>query len=196
MGIGAVIAAAGMSQRMGDFKPLMPVGQASMLQQICANFESVGVAPIVLVTGFRSDELEQHVAERGVICVHNEHFATTQMFDSLKIGLAYITGKCDRVFFTPADTPLFTVDTLKKLAASEGEVIKPSCNGKRGHPILLAPATVTKLLACENTEGLRGALRVCCDQITLVEVEDEGILYDADTPEDYCRLLVHLNTFT
>jgi CTP:molybdopterin cytidylyltransferase MocA len=189
MGIGAVIVAAGMSSRMGDFKPMLKVGTTSMLQHICANLQQAGIFPIVLVTGFRGDELEQLVARSGVICVRNANYATTQMFDSAKIGFEYIADKCDRVFFTPADIPLFTADTLKKLSACAGKVIKPIHNGKTGHPILLAHETMVKLLSLDNTDGLRGALSVCCDKITTVEVDDEGVLYDADTPEDYSRLL-------
>lgn len=191
MGIGAVIVAAGMSSRMDDFKPMLKVGALSMLRQICANFQQAEVFPVVLVTGFRGDELEKHIAGSGVICVHNKNYAATQMFDSAKIGFQYIADKCARVFFTPVDIPLFTADTLRKLSACDGEAVKPIRNGKTGHPILLSHETILKLLWCESPDGLRGALSACCDKIITVEVDDEGILYDADTPEDYSRLLDH-----
>lgn len=46
---GAVIVAAGMSSRRGDFKPLLRIGAISMVQRIIANFQQAGVSPIVLL---------------------------------------------------------------------------------------------------------------------------------------------------
>jgi molybdate transport repressor ModE-like protein len=189
MRIGAVITAAGMSSRMGDFKPLLKIGLISMIQRIVANFQQARVFPIVIVTGFRGGELEKHISKSGVIFVRNDNYEQTQMFDSAKIGFSYIMDKCDRVFFTPVDIPLFKVDTVKKLMTANVPVAKPVCRGAEGHPIILACSLLPQLLALDCDQGLRRALSLCCDEIQTVEVDDEGILIDADTPADYHRLL-------
>ena len=159
MRTGAVIVAAGMSSRMGDFKPMLKIGAISMVQRVIANYQQAGVFPIVLVTGYRGDELKKHVAGTGVICVYNDAYATTQMLDSAKIGFSYIADKCDRTFISPVDVPLFTVDTVVKLMHTEAAVVKPTHKGRNGHPILLglcfAQASV------REAEGGRRVIDAC-----------------------------------
>ena len=47
----ALIVAAGMSSRMGDFKPMLNIGSISIAQRVVATFQQAGVDKIVMVTG-------------------------------------------------------------------------------------------------------------------------------------------------
>ena len=107
MEIGALIVAAGMSSRMGEFKPMLSIGSISVAQRVIATLNQAGVSKIVMVTGYNATMLERHLAGNGIIFLRNEAYETTQMFDSVKIGLAYLQDKCDKVLFTPVDVPLF-----------------------------------------------------------------------------------------
>ena len=51
MRTGAVIVAAGMSSRMGEFKPLLQLGGLTFVQRVVSNFQQAKVFPIVVVTG-------------------------------------------------------------------------------------------------------------------------------------------------
>ena len=108
MRTGAVIAAAGLSSRMGAFKPMLEIGDTTAVRRIITVLRSVGADPIVLVTGHRAEALETHVADLGVICVRNEQYRTTDMFASVSLGMARICTLCDQFFFTPVDVPLFS----------------------------------------------------------------------------------------
>ena len=194
MRTGAVIVAAGMSSRMGDFKPMLKIGAISMVQRVVMSYQQAGVFPIVLVTGYRGDELKMHVAGTGVICVHNDAYAATEMLDSAKLGFSYIADKCDRTFFSPEDVPLFTVNTVAKLMRADAAVVKPTYRNRSGHPILLAGSIIPQLLEAEAEGGLRRVIdAVCGGDIASVVVDDEGILLDADTPEDFSRLVERHN---
>lgn len=46
----ALIVAAGMSSRMGDFKPMLSVGSISIAQRVVATFRQAGIRKIVMVT--------------------------------------------------------------------------------------------------------------------------------------------------
>jgi molybdenum cofactor cytidylyltransferase len=194
METGVVIVAAGMSSRMGDFKPMLNIGSISIAQRIIATFQQAGVKRIVVVTGYNADILEHHLAKCGVIFLRNEQYWATQMFDSARIGLRYLADKCDRVFFTPVDIPLFTADTVLRLLRSGAELACPVYHNQRGHPILLSASVIAKVLADSGEHGMAGALSRCGTAIRDISVEDQGILHDADTPEDYRALLEYHNS--
>ena len=189
----ALITAAGMSSRMGDFKPLLNIGSISIAQRIVATFQQAGIDRIVMVTGYNAVTLERHLSNQGIIFLRNENYETTQMFDSVKIGLEYLKDKCDRVLFTPVDIPLFTYDTVMKIMASRADLAKPVCGGKDGHPIMISTHLIDIILADGGEGGLKGALSRCTYHIDEIPVEDAGILHDADTPDDYKALLKYHN---
>ena len=164
MEVGALIVAAGMSSRMGEFKPMLNIGTISIAQRIVATFNRSGVNKVVMVTGYNAVTLERHLAGNGIIFLRNENYETTQMFDSVKIGLRYLQNKCDKVLFTPVDIPLLIDNRL-----------------------------ISKILCDSGEQGLRGATERCGVPILCVPVEDPGILYDADTPEDFAALVDYHN---
>lgn len=193
MQTGAVIAAAGASSRMGTFKPMLNIGSISISQRLIITLHQAGVSRIVMVTGFHAEELERHLAGSGVIFLRNEAYQTTRMFDSAKIGLQYIHGKCDRVFFMPVDVPLFTAKTVETLLNTDAEIACPVCDGMRGHPIMMSDRVIGKILQDNGDCGLQGALSRCGVPEQLVSVSDAGVLRDIDTPEDYDLLLEEHN---
>ena len=189
MDTGAVVVAAGMSSRMGDFKPMLSIGSISVAQRVVATLKQAGAARVVVVTGYNAEELERHLASSGVVFLRNENYRTTHMFDSALIGLRYLRDKCRQVLFTPVDIPLFTAATVDALLTSGAELACPVCGGTRGHPILMSANVIDRVLEDSGESGLDGALSRCGVPMTLVEVDDPGILHDADTPEDYRELL-------
>lgn len=189
METGAVVVAAGMSSRMGDFKPMLSIGSISVAQRVVATLKQAGAARVVVVTGYNAEELERHLASSGVVFLRNENYRTTHMFDSALIGLRYLRDKCRQVLFTPVDVPLFTAATVDALLESGAELACPVCGGSRGHPILMSSNVIDRVLEDSGESGLSGALSRCGVPMTFVEVDDAGILHDADTPEDYRELL-------
>ena len=193
MQIGAVIVAAGMSSRMGDFKPMLNIGSISIAQRLVATFHRAGVTKIAVVTGYNALQLERHLAHLGLVFLRNENYASTQMFDSAKIGLGYMKDKCDKLLFTPVDIPLFKALTVTALIESGAALACPVCEGKTGHPLLIDASLVDLLLEDSGEGGLHGAISRCGMQMTRLPVDDPGVLHDADTPDDYQALLRYHN---
>ena len=194
MQTGALIVAAGMSSRMGDFKPMMSIGSISVAQRIVATLHQSGVSKIVMVTGYNATTLERHLSGSGIIFLRNEQYETTQMFDSVKIGLAYLQDKCDRILFTPVDVPLFTSRTVKTILDSGAPLAVPMCQGKQGHPILIANRLIPEILGDCGEMGLKGAMDRCSVPLLRIDVDDPGTIHDADTPEDFTQLLDYHNS--
>ena len=194
MQVGALIVAAGMSTRMGEFKPMLSIGSISVAQRVIATLHQAGVSKIVMVTGYNATILERHLAGNGIIFLRNEDYATTQMFDSVKIGLAYLRDKCDKVLFTPVDVPLFTARTVKIILDSGASLACPMCEGQQGHPILIASHLIPEIMNDCGEQGLKGAMDRCSVPLLRIDVDDPGTIHDADTPEDYSALVDYHNS--
>jgi len=194
MRVGALIVAAGMSKRMGDFKPMLNIGSISVAQRVVATLSQAGVSKIVMVTGYNATILERHLAGNGIIFLRNEDYENTQMFDSVKLGLSYLQDKCDKVLFTPVDVPLFTAKTVKTILDSGASLACPMCEGRQGHPILIASHLISEILNDCGEQGLKGAMDRCSTPLVRIDVEDPGTIHDADTPEDFSALVDYHNS--
>lgn len=183
--IGAVITAAGMSTRMGALKQTLPLGGKTIIEVVVTHFLNAGVDEIVVVSGFRSEEVCEALKGYPVTIVENADYATTQMFDSVKIGLNCIKDQCDRFFFTPVDVPAFKESTLLAELASDAPVVIPVSRGEKGHPILLDASLIPDILFYAGERGLEGALQSLSVESVFLDVEDKGALMDADTPKEY-----------
>ena len=190
----ALIVAAGLSSRMGDFKPMLSIGSITIAQRVVATFHQAGIQRIVMVTGFNAVTLERHLSGSGVIFLRNENYETTQMFDSVRIGLQYLADKCDRVLFTPVDIPLFTAGTVHALLNAGEKLACPVCQGQTGHPILIDASLFESILSDNGEQGLKGAVERCGVPMQNVPVDDPGTLHDADTPADYSALVDYHNS--
>lgn len=188
----ALVTAAGLSSRAGDFKPMLKLGSISIIHRLILTLRRAGCSPIVLITGHQAKLLESHVKRLGVICLRNDGYSHNEMFDSVKIGLTYLRGKCDRLLFTPVDIPLFTVNTVQCLMASNADFALPEYNCETGHPLLISEKRIKDVLAYSGPGGLDS----CIDALggkTHVKVADPGTLWDVDTPMDYKAILQRHN---
>ncbi len=189
MAYGAVIAAAGLSSRMGEFKPLLRIRDKTMIATLVGGLRAAGVDEILVVTGHNAERLEAHLAELGVDFLRNADYAHTQMFESICLGLRGLRRPCEGVFVTPGDVPLVQPETLREMQRRKAAVVRPVYGGRQGHPVLLSAEAVTQVLAYGGPDGLRGALRQLYDKTERVEVPDEGVLLDVDTPEEFQMML-------
>jgi len=86
-----------------------------------------------------------------------------------------------------ADMPELRPDTIRLIAKAlhEGAAIAaPSYRGERGHPVGFARRFLEDLLALRGDAGARDILRAHPDWITLLDVDDPGVLRDIDEPSD------------
>ena len=185
--LAAVIPAAGLSSRMGAFKPLLPFGGEMMIEASVGNALSCA-GHAVIVLGKCGEEIREILTARfadRMIFAENPDYASTDMLCSVRIALKAI-GDCDAFYIAPADMPMISPDVYRMLAESftEGdEILIPVTNDKRGHPPLIASRLIPDILAYDGTDGLRGFYRGY--QVREIPVENEGALTDLDTPDDY-----------
>lgn len=186
---GAILVAAGMSSRMHDFKPLLPFSNSTIALHTVSMLKKMHLDPIIVITGFRGDELMAHLSSTGVRFKKNERFQTTQMFDSVKLGIEEIVDECERVLIMPMDIPAIQAQTYQMILSVDAPIVRTRYKDKAGHPIILDKKTAKSFLVYEGENGLQGAVRACITPPVDVEVSDEGVNKDVDTPEDYKELI-------
>jgi CTP:molybdopterin cytidylyltransferase MocA len=89
MKIGAIILAAGLSSRMGQFKPLEQIGERSLLGHCFQLFHDCGIRRITVVTGHRGEEISQACKGLKTKTVANSNYLTG-MFSSIQCGVKQI----------------------------------------------------------------------------------------------------------
>ena len=182
MRTGAVVVAAGHKSSVSSFSPMLPIGDSTVIRRIIITLKRSGIDPVVVVTGKQGDEVEKHIAGLRVICLRNQNYGNTQMYNSICLGLNYIEDLCDRVFILPAKFPMFLPETIKRMMDMDAQVVCPVFEGRRGHPVLVSSNIIGKLLNYKGEKGLRGALRQV--DVDRCAVEDQGIILAVETDED------------
>ncbi|MBF0549149.1 MAG: nucleotidyltransferase family protein [Deltaproteobacteria bacterium] len=189
-GIAALILAAGYSSRMGALKPLLPLGQSTALEEGVRRFRRAGIADIRVVTGHRAGEIAPVLDRLGVRQVFNPEY-DKGMFSSIRAGLGTFGPDTEAFFLLPVDIPLIRPGTIAALVQAHSrhqvDVIYPCFEGRRGHPPLISMSCVADLPP-DQAGGLRAFLAQHDGPVLDLEVLDEFILNDFDTPEDYHRL--------
>lgn len=117
-----------------------------------------------------------------MIFLRNEDYASTHMFASVRIGLEYLKDKVDTVLFTPVDVPLFTARTVTQMLSLGYPLVTPVCDGNPGHPLLIRSTLIDSILSDDGSSGLEGAVGKCGTPMYFLNVDDPGIIHDADTP--------------
>jgi molybdenum cofactor cytidylyltransferase len=193
--IAAIVLAGGFSRRMGRFKPLLPLGERRTIERVVGLFQDAGIDNIQVVVGHRGDEIRRAVDSRGVVCVENPDYAEG-MFTSVLAGVRSLPKQCRAFFIHPADIPLVRCQTVVRLMEacedSSALVIFPTFDGRRGHPTLIRACLGPEILEWPGWGGLRALLQRHEDQSLELDVADEAVLLDVDTPEDYSQLLRRL----
>jgi len=190
MKFSAIILAAGQSERMGAFKPLLPIGNEHSVERCVNVARAAGVEDVIIVTGHQKIDDVINVKETGARTVHNEAFLSG-MFSSVCTGVRELSGDTDGFFILPSDCCAVSPHELKLLLENFGNAAAiPAFGGKRGHPPLIPAHYISELLAYSGDDGLKGFLR----QLPKIEVEmpRPGTLFDMDTPDDYVKLLKYL----
>lgn len=186
---GGVIVAAGKRMRGRELNPLLKIGSITAVKRIVLTFQQAGISPIVVVTGRRAEEIEHDLANYGVIFLKNEQYETSELFDSAKIGLAFLQNKCDQIIFSPVNIPLVTPGTIRKMLECGKSAISPSYRGKSGHPLLLPAALIPRLLQYNGGMGMRGALASAGIAREWMDIDDAGIVHDMDDIDRMDELL-------
>ncbi len=190
----AVLPAAGASRRMGRPKLLLPFRGAPLVAAVVGALRAGGVDGIVLVTAGDDAELRAWARQAGVVTAINPA-PERGMLSSIQEGLAALGGadalarRGDVLLVSPADLPRLdpksVAELLRRMTEAEARLAVPLYQGRRGHPLALAPALIPEIFELDPALGLKQLRDRHEAELLEVPVDDPGVLMDVDTPADY-----------
>ena len=183
----AIILAAGEPKQMSHFQPMLKLSGKSVIRRQLETFRAAGVQDILIVTGYHAGMLERHLSGEAVRFVKNENYAATDMMASVQCGIRALSPECDRVLITPGDVPYLNIETIQKLLRSQKPVAIPSYEGSAGHPAMIRKSCFASLLDFSGERGLRGALSQWKRETEFIPTDENGMLIDINTEQDYQR---------
>lgn len=190
----AIIPAAGISTRMGSPKLLLPWEGKTIIEHVIRAWLASRVTRVVVVVRPDDEELATAVRQFDVdVVIPNE--PPPEMKDSVRHALVHIERRyspepSDSWLLAPADMPRISsvvIDRLlKEQRPNSSEILVPEVAGKRGHPVLFPWSLAAEATRLPEREGLNSL--VARHAARLVPCDEDAILEDLDTPEDYRRL--------
>jgi len=95
----------------------------------------------------------------------------------------------DAALIWPVDHPLVTETTINKMIDSfindKDKIIIPKYNGRRGHPVIFPKSLFSQICTAPIEKGARVVVHQNEDRVLEVETDDESVVINIDTPEDY-----------
>jgi molybdenum cofactor cytidylyltransferase len=190
--ISAIVLAAGLSSRMGRFKPLLPYGDCTVIEQVIRVLLKSAVGEIIVVVGFKHLALETLLKDYAVKICYNPDYATGEMLTSLQVGIKGVSANAQAILLALGDQPAIEQAIVEQVIEAHRNnherIIIPSFQRRRGHPLVIPCRHWEDICSLRERETLRNYFKLFND-IFHVEVYTSSILRDMDTINDYHREL-------
>ncbi len=189
MNLKAVILAAGCSSRMGRPKQLLTVQGKSMLDHaITAALEAGLSRPVLVLGAFYERILKESALVKKCEIVHNQDFEQGQA-TSLVAGVKHLMYRCDGAVFMLCDQPFVRGSLLavlvERFRQKRPDLLYPVYRRQRGNPVVISSRLFPRLLTAAGDSGARFLFNDPELDSIAYEVDDQSVLMDIDTPEEY-----------
>jgi molybdenum cofactor cytidylyltransferase len=192
--ISAILLAAGESKRMGRPKQLLEWQGKPLLLHVLENLVRSNADEVILVLGYEADQIRNCLPELPIkIVVNPDH--ETGMASSLRQGLLSMDAGSEAFLVLLADQPCIGPDMIDRVirefrqAHPRRGIVRPVYGGVPGHPVLIGVQYLQEALKLDGDEGARRILADHPADVLEIDVDQDGVLMDLDTPEEYRECL-------
>jgi molybdenum cofactor cytidylyltransferase len=142
--------------------------------------------PFIVVTGHGRERIEALLRDRELTSVHNPDYGEG-LSTSLRTGIKALPEDVDGVVVLLGDMPGVGAAAIDRLIdafdpAGGHTICVPTRHGKRGNPVLFARRFFPEMQEIGGDVGARPLLSEYVDQVVAVEMPDDAVLVDLDTP--------------
>ncbi|MFA6434491.1 MAG: nucleotidyltransferase family protein [Elusimicrobiales bacterium] len=206
--ITALVLAGGGSSRMGRTKALLEYGGRTFLETVCAGAASIPARETIVVLG-RSRAEVLAAWKPGKIKVAFNETPELGQISSVRAGLELAAPDAEAAMICLVDQPLIKPETYEQIAgfwrSHKESLVIPKCvrTGaagppalrssdplfyKRGHPILIPRKYFQLCFDGPHDKGLHWVTHHPSVKVLDLAVDDDGVIRDFDTPEEYQNL--------
>ncbi len=191
--VDAILLAAGQSTRMGGRNKLLePVGGQPMIRRVAETVRSAGIRRLVIVTGHQAGRVSDALSGLDCAFADNPDYPSG-MGSSVAAGARAAfdaTDPPDAAIVCLGDMPDIEPAMLDALIANYDPragrtIVAAASGGQRGHPVLWDRRFADDLASLGGDTGGRDILQEHAGQVVTVEMDDEAVLRDLDTPEAF-----------
>jgi molybdenum cofactor cytidylyltransferase len=176
---------------MGRPKMVLPWGDTTVIGRVVSVLVEAGLEQILVVTGGACHDVENALRGMPAQTIFNPRFSQGEMIESLQIGLENSAAEAQAALVALGDQPQIQVAVvcavLQAYREQGARLVIPSFKMRRGHPWLVDRALWPQIMAVNSPDTLREFLDRFSEHIEYVEIDEESILHDLDTPSDYDR---------
>jgi len=187
--VSAVVLAAGASRRMGRVNKLLAeIDGVPMIYRAVETALRSNAAEVVVVSGHQADPLRRALSGLEPRFIHNSSYRQG-LATSLMSGIGAVSPSIAGAVVLLGDMPRLSADTVNALIArffaDHGKnICRPVFGGRPGNPVLWPRAWFSEILDIRGDIGARRLLERDDAQASSVEVDDPGIHFDIDEPQD------------
>jgi len=183
--IQGLILAAGKSSRFGSDKLQLKLnGDQAMVAKIARSMKSI-LPETVTVLSKDNAKTSTDLALEGNHVAFSEH--SYQGFNHTVADAISMTRHAKGWILAMGDMPFVKPETIQMLARAlelGAHIAVPSCHDRPGYPVAFSSRYRQRLMSLDGENGLTELLEHEAAKITKVAVNDPGILFDIDQPED------------
>jgi molybdenum cofactor cytidylyltransferase len=179
-------------------KLALAVDGVPLLRRIATTLLDSRVQELVVVIGHQETVVRSILEDLPLVIVRNRRYREGQM-TSVHRGMAALGTPCDGVLVCLSDQPLLDARDIERLVACFGHgcptsVQVPTYLGRRGNPVILSWQHRATILAGGGKMDCRRMIANNPQLVTYVEMDNDHVVFDVDTPEDYERLRQRLGS--
>jgi molybdenum cofactor cytidylyltransferase len=186
--VSALLLAAGESTRMGQLKALLPWSGVPLIRYQAEQMLAAGVERLVIVVGHRAVEVLDHVSPDPRVAIVENPLYQTGKVSSILAGVR-ATPRGSHILIVGVDQPrpvTLVAQTIDAHLTSGASITIAGCAGRRGHPVVFAPALRPELLAIdEASQGLRAILQRHATAVRVIDTGSPLALVNLNSADDY-----------
>ena len=176
---------------MGEFKPLLPFGDQTVIESCIKNLDAAGINEITVVVGHRAHEVKKQLTNFDVGFACNPD-PDSEMSASIAVGVEKISPQVKAALIALVDHPAVPPSVITQLIdewrRGGARLIQPEYEGHGGHPVLIDLSYRAALMNLDPRRGLRSLFDTKRPEVRRVIVDSPYVARDMDTWQDYLRL--------
>ena len=186
--ISAILLAAGQSKRMnGENKLIKEIQGIPLIKLSVKNILASSIDELIIVLGHQKEIVEKLIDKHKKIkFVFNKDFESG-MASSIKTGLNHLSNNTGAFFVCLGDMPMVNSDIYNQLIKSrcQKDILVPVYKNQQGNPVLFNKLMKEKIMTITGDVGAKKILELNKDKILNLEVNDQSIIKNFNTLDDF-----------